>query len=89
MRDQKPASAPGQAQPVVRGICDLCRRDGRLVCQSVLPKPANADPGKYPLDPTGPWVVRSYLCRYHRGARNRQRKLTQRRRREEGDGHGS
>ncbi len=53
--------------------CALCPREGQLVCQTVEPPPANSDPARFPGDPTGPWVFRYYLCRWHRGARNRTR----------------
>ena len=63
---------------IVSHSCELCGRDGRLVCQSVEPAPANSDPSRYPGDPTGPWVFRYYLCRWHRSAANRTRTKGQR-----------
>ena len=76
---KKPASVPGQVQPVVGHSCDnCCRRPGQLVYQSVQPEPRNCDPEKYANDRRGPWVFRYYLCRWCRGAWNRHRLPTER-----------
>ena len=53
-----------RADALVRHSCELCSRDGQLVCQSVKHNPTN---------PASPWVFRYYLCRWHRAAWNRQR----------------
>lgn len=64
--------------PMVRHSCNLCARDGELVCQAVETKPVNSNPAKYHSDPAGPWVFRYYLCRWHRAAWNRTRMDCQR-----------